>query len=122
MNDARTPKIRAQASTRTKQDLGTILWPIDENVGTNLQALSNVQSIKLSENTKIEMICTKKFLFFNSAGRYVNLAGRKTVRAVCKTVRAGCKTERAGRKTVRAGRSTIRNMSSWNTGQHIVKI
>ena len=29
--------IRAQSSTRTKQDLGTILWAIDENLGTNLQ-------------------------------------------------------------------------------------
>ena len=36
---ARTSKILAQSSTRTKRDLGTILWAIDENMGTNLQAL-----------------------------------------------------------------------------------
>ena len=35
----RTPKIWAQSSTQTKQDLGTILWAIDENMGTDLQAL-----------------------------------------------------------------------------------
>ena len=35
----RTAKIWAQSSTRTKQDLGTILWAINENMGTNLQAL-----------------------------------------------------------------------------------
>ena len=33
---ARTPKIRAQSSTQMKQDLGTNLWAIDENTGTNL--------------------------------------------------------------------------------------
>ena len=36
--NARTTKIWAQSSTQTKQDLGTILWAIDENMGTNLQA------------------------------------------------------------------------------------
>ena len=41
VNEARTPRVRAPSSTRTKADLGTILQPIDENMGTNL-----------SENTK----------------------------------------------------------------------
>ena len=31
-------KIRSQSSTWTKRGLGTILWAIDENMGTNLQA------------------------------------------------------------------------------------
>ena len=35
----RTAKIWAQSSTRTKQDLGTMMWAIDENMGRNLQAL-----------------------------------------------------------------------------------
>ena len=29
----------SQSSMRTKQGLGTILWAIDENMGTNLQAI-----------------------------------------------------------------------------------
>ena len=35
---ARMTKIRSQSSTRTKRGLGTILWAIDENMGTNLLA------------------------------------------------------------------------------------
>ena len=46
---ARTPKVRAQSSTRMKQDLGTILWAIDENTGTNLLQAFLYSS---SENTK----------------------------------------------------------------------
>ena len=91
----RTPKIWAHSSTRTKQDLGTILWAIDENIGTNLQALY----IYMTKKHKLYVI----FFFFSiRAGRYVNRAGHKGIRA--------------GRKTVRAGRSTLRNMHSWNTG------
>ena len=33
-----TTKIRSPSSTRTKRGLGTILWTIDENMGTNPQA------------------------------------------------------------------------------------
>ena len=35
---ARMTKIWSQSSTRTKRDLGTILWAIDEKMGTHLQA------------------------------------------------------------------------------------
>ena len=35
---ARMTKIRSQSSTWTKRGLGTIMWAIDENTGTNLQA------------------------------------------------------------------------------------
>ena len=44
-----TTKVRSQSSTRMKRGLGTILRAIDENMGTNLQA---VTSIFTSENTK----------------------------------------------------------------------
>ena len=37
-----TTKIRSQSSTRMKRGLGTILWPIDENMGTNLQAVTSI--------------------------------------------------------------------------------
>ena len=36
------PKFRAQFSARMKQGLGTILWAIDENMGTNLQAVTSI--------------------------------------------------------------------------------
>ena len=42
---ARTPRIRARSSTRTKQDRGTILWAIDESMGTNLQALYSSSAV-----------------------------------------------------------------------------
>ena len=42
-------KIRSQSSTRTKRGLGTILWAIDENMGTNLQTQTFLH--RLSENT-----------------------------------------------------------------------
>ena len=42
---ARTTKIRAQFSAQTKRDLGTILWAIDENMGTNLQAFYSLSSV-----------------------------------------------------------------------------
>ena len=35
-------KIRWQSSTRMKLGLGTILWAIDENMGTNLQAVTSI--------------------------------------------------------------------------------
>ena len=92
----RTPKIRAHSSTRTKQDVDTILWAIDENIGTNLQALY------VCLTKKLKLYVNKIILFSIRAGRYVNRAGHKGIRA--------------GRKTVRAGRSTLRNMHSWNTG------
>ena len=37
-----TTKIRSQSSTRMKRGLGTILWAIDENMGTNLQAVTSM--------------------------------------------------------------------------------
>ena len=73
-SSARTTEIRSQSSTRTKRDLGTILWAIDENVGTNLQAFTVHQ---LSENTKKKIIIMFKFFFFfQFSQRYINRAGR----------------------------------------------
>ena len=37
-----TTKSRSQSSTRKKRGLGTILWAIDENIGTNLQAIISI--------------------------------------------------------------------------------
>ena len=39
---ARTIKIWSQSSTQMKQGLGTILWAIYENIGTNLQAVTSI--------------------------------------------------------------------------------
>ena len=98
-SSARTTKIRAQFSAQTTQNLlrvndqNLVLWAIDENMGTNLQAFLH----RLSENT-ITFCKTKKiifFFFFFNSGR----------------VRAN----RAGRKPVRAGCSALRNRPSWNT-------
>ena len=58
-------KIQAQSSTQTKQDLGTILWAIDDNMGPN----------QLSENTKTEIICIFVFFALNS-GRALCKSGR----------------------------------------------
>ena len=52
-SSARTTKIRAQFSAQTTQNLlrvndqNLVLWAIDENMGTNLQAFLH----RLSENT-----------------------------------------------------------------------
>ena len=89
-----------------KRGLGTILWAIDENMGTNLQAVTSINFVhRLSENTKTGItFCKKKkniFLFLNNSGRALY--------------------NRAGRKTVRAGHSALRNMPSWNTASAIYK-
>ena len=47
----------------TKQDLGIILWAIDENIGTNMHALYCTVH-ELSENTKTEIIFKKKKIQF----------------------------------------------------------
>ena len=49
---------------------GHNLWAIEENMGTNLQA---VYSSSLAENTKTAIICITTFFF--KAGSYVNRAG-----------------------------------------------
>ena len=86
-----TTKIRSQSSTRTEQGLSTILWAIDENMGTNLQTQAFLN--QLSENTTAITFCKckkKKKLntYFGGA----------------------CKSGRAQASTT--GR---RNMPSWNT-------
>ena len=60
VNDQNTTKIWSQSSMRTKRGLGTILWAIDENMSTNLQAFYN---------------------FFNSGMALYNRTGCNTVRA-----------------------------------------
>ena len=37
-----TTKIRSQSSVRMKRGLGTIVWAIDENMGTNLLAVTSI--------------------------------------------------------------------------------
>ena len=85
-------------------DQNLVLWAIDENMGTNLQAFLH----RLSENTKKAItFCKNKtffflfiyffcliFVLFNSGRARVNWAGRKPVRA---------------------GRSALINRPSWNT-------
>ena len=96
-----TTEIQAQSSTRTKRDLGTILWAIDENMGTNLQAVS---VHRLSESTKTEIIGKQQFTYkicFNSG------------RALCKSGRAQGNSGRAQDSKGRAQRP--KNMPSWNT-------
>ena len=100
----RTSKIRAQFSAQTTQNLlrvndqNLVLWAIDENMGTNLQAFLH----RLSENTitfcknkKLINFCFFNLIFFNNSGR--------------------ARVNRAGRKPVGAGRSALRNRPSWNT-------
>ena len=72
--------------------LGTVLWAIDENMGTNLQAFYNNFYTPVWRHKNSNYI----FFFFLNLGRAVY--------------------NRAGRKTVRVGRSALRNMPSWNTG------
>ena len=48
---ARTTEIRARSSARTKPGLGTILWAIDENTGTNLQVLYSSSAIWKHKNS-----------------------------------------------------------------------
>ena len=55
---ARTPTIWAQSSARTKQDRGTILWAIDENMGPNLQTLYSSTSVR-----KHKLYVKKKIVF-----------------------------------------------------------
>ena len=56
---SRTSKVRAQSSTRTKQDLGTVLWAIDKNMGTNLQALY-ISCLKTQKQKLQYSMCRKK--------------------------------------------------------------
>ena len=75
-------------------DQNLVLWAIDENMGTNLQAFLH----RLFENTKTAITFCKNIFFFFLNNFFVN---------------------RAGRKPVRAGRSALRNRPSWNTGSDI---
>ena len=52
----------AQSSTWTKQELGTILWAIDENMGTNLQALYSSSAVWKHKNINYN-ICKKNYYF-----------------------------------------------------------
>ena len=77
-------KIRSQSSTRTKRGLGTVLWPINENMGTNMQAFYKhfyIGCLK-TQNQPFNFVKKKKkknsnlIVFFNSG------------RALCKSSRA----------------------------------
>ena len=76
-----TTKIRSQSGTRMKRGLGTILWAIDENTGTNLQAFYKHFYIGCLKTQKQQLHFVKKkiSIFFIRAGHYVNRAGRKPV-------------------------------------------
>ena len=93
-----TTKIWSQSSTRTKRGLGTLLWAIDENMGTNLQAFYKhfyIGCLK-TQKQQLHFIKINNFIFFfsNSGKACVN---------------------RARRKTIRAGRSALGNGPRWNT-------
>ena len=93
-------KIWAQFSAQTTQNLlrvndqNLVLWAIDENMGTNLQAFYKHFYIGCLKTQKQQLhfvkIKNKLIFFFNNFFL-------------------------AGRKPVRAGRSTLRNRPSWNT-------
>ena len=98
----RERQIRSQSSMRMKRGLGTILWAIDENVGTDLQAFHKRFYIGCLKTQKQQLHFVKKkyiiflhFFLINNLGRALN--------------------NRTGCKTVWAGRSALRNMRSWNT-------
>ena len=96
----RTTKIRAQFSSQTTQNLlrvndqNLVLWAIDENMGTNLQAFYKHFYISCLKTQKQQFNYKLIFFFLNSGTARLN---------------------RAGRKPVRAGRSALRNRPSWNT-------
>ena len=80
-------------------DQNLVLWAIDENMGTNLQAFYKHFYIGCLKTQKQQLHLEKiifffNFFFFNSGRACVN---------------------RAGRKPVRAGRGALRNRPSWNT-------
>ena len=86
-----TNKIWAQSSTQMKRDIGKILWAVDENMGTNLQAFYSSSAVGKHKNSNT---CTIR------AWRYINREGHMGMRA--------------GRKILREGRRTLKNMPSWN--------
>ena len=101
-SSTRTTKIRAQFSAQTTQNLlrvndqNLVLWAIDENMGTNLQAFYKhfyISCLK-TQKQRLHFVKIIFFFFFNSGRARVN---------------------RAGRKPVLAGRSALRNRLSWNT-------
>ena len=51
-----TTKIRSQPSTRTKRGLGTILWAIDKNMGTNLQAVYSSSAVWKHKNSPLHLL------------------------------------------------------------------
>ena len=81
-------------------DQNLVLWAIDENMGTNLQAFYKHLYISCLKTQKQQLHFVKIkinfffFFFLNSGRAHVN---------------------RAGRKPVRAGRSALINRPSWNT-------
>ena len=108
-------KIRVQFSAQTTQnrahlrvnDQNLVLWAIDENMGTNLQAyykhfyigcLKTQKSITFCKNKTIFFLLNYFFSFLNSGRARVNRAG-------CKPARAGC--------------SALINMPSWNTALYL---
>ena len=55
---------------RTKQDLGTILWAIDESMGMNLQALYSSSDVQFK--TQTWKLCKKKecIIIFGQGAMY----------------------------------------------------
>ena len=112
-----TTKILSQSSTRTKRGLGTLLWAIDENMGTNLQAFYKHFYIGCLKTQKQQLHFIKiKMIFFLII--IIILFIFKYIFVFLNSGRA--RVNRTGRKTVQAGRSALRNRPSWNTGHAIV--
>ena len=85
-------------------DQNLVLWAIDENMGTNLQAFYKHFYIGCLKTQKQQLHLVKiKYTFFLFS---INFFCWYSVRA---------RVNQAGRKPVRAGRSALRNMPSWNT-------
>ena len=88
-------------------DQNLVLWAINENMGTNLQAFYKHFHIGCLKTQKQQLHFVKiknKIIFFFNFFFFFN-SGRARV-------------NRAGRKPLRAGRSTLRNRPSWNTEDH----
>ena len=104
-------KIRAQFSAQMTQNLlrvndqNLVLWAIDENMGTNLQAFYKHFYIGCLKTQKQQLHFVKrknKLIFFFEINFFFLNSGM-------------ARANRAGRKPVRAGRSALRNRPSWNT-------
>ena len=96
--------VRKQQNLLRVNDQNLVLWAIDENMGTNLQAFYKHFYIGCLKTQKQQLHFVKIifFFFFNYFFFFINTGSARV--------------NRAGRKPVRAGRSALRNRPCWNTG------